>query len=68
MELASPSSEEPVTPIEPLDLQADATHLDLDLQVYERPLAVTPFGTPEVVPDWQDTPCDARFLWRPLSR
>ena len=61
MELASPSSEEPVTqieadvPIEPLALQADATHLDLDLQVYERPLAVTPFGTPEVVPDWQDT-------------
>ena len=61
MELASPSSEEPVTqieadvPIEPLALQADATHLDLDLHVYERPLAVTPFGTPEVVPDWQDT-------------
>ena len=50
MELASPSTEEPVTqieadvPIEPLALQADATHLDLDLQVYERPLAVTPFG------------------------
>ena len=61
MELASPSQDEPVTqieadvPIEPLALQADATHLDLDLQVYERPLAVTPFGTPEVVPDWQDT-------------
>ena len=61
MELASPSSEEPVTqieadvPIEPLALQADATHLDLDLHVYERPLAVTPFGTPEAVPDWQDT-------------
>ena len=61
MELASPSSEEPVTqieadvPIEPLALHVDATHLDLDLQVYERPLAVTPFGTPEVVPDWQDT-------------
>ena len=61
MELASPSSEEPVTqidadvPIEPLSLQADATHLDLDLHVYERPLAVTPFGTPEAVPDWQDT-------------
>ena len=63
MELASPSSEEPVTqieadvPIEPLALQADATHLDLDLQVYERPLAVTPFGTPEIVPDWHS--CDA---------
>ena len=53
MEFASPSSEEPVTqieadvPIEPLALQADATTLDLDLHVYERPLAVTPFGTPE---------------------
>ena len=50
MELASPSTEEPVTqiaadvPIEPLSLQADATNLDLELQVYERPLAVTPFG------------------------
>ena len=61
MELASPSSEEPVTqieadvPIEPLASQADATNLDLDLQVYERPLAVTPFGAPEAVPDWQDT-------------
>ena len=49
MELASPSLEEPVTqieadvPIEPLSLQADATNLDLDLHVYERPLAVTPF-------------------------
>ena len=61
MELASPSTEEPVTqieadvPSEPLALQADATTLDLDLQVYERPLAVTPFSAPEVVPDWQDT-------------
>ena len=61
MELASPSPDEPVTqtdadvPVEPLTLQADATNLELDLQVYERPLAVTPFGTPEVVPDWQDT-------------
>ena len=61
MELASPSSEEPVTqieadvPIESLALQADATNVDLDLQVYERPLAVTPFGVPEDVPNWQDT-------------
>ena len=61
MELASPSPEEPVTqieaglPIEPLALLADATNLDLDLHAYERPLAVAPFGTPEVVPDWQDT-------------
>ena len=29
--------------------------LILGLQVYERPLAVTPFGTPEDVPDWQET-------------
>ena len=61
MELASHFSEEPVTqieadvPIEPLALQADATNLDLDLHASERPLAVTPFGIPEVVPDWQDT-------------
>ena len=61
MELASPSTEEPATqieadvPIEPLALQADAMNIDLDLQVYERPLAVTPFGAPEVVPDWKDT-------------
>ena len=61
MELASPSSEEPVTqieadvPIEPLALHCDATAVDLDLQVYERPLAVTPFGLPEDVPNWQDT-------------
>ena len=59
MELASPSQEKPVTqieadvPIEPLALQADATNLDLELHVYERPLAVTPFGAPEDVPDWQ---------------
>ena len=50
MELASPFPDEPVTqieadvPIEPLALQTDATNLDLDLHVYERPLAVTPFG------------------------
>ena len=71
MELASPSSEEPVTqieadvPIEPIPLQADATHLDLDLHVYERPLAVTPFGTPEVVPDWQDTHAMRAFIGDP---
>ena len=52
-------------PIEPIPLQADATHLDLDLQVYERPLAVTPFGTPEVVPDWQDTHAMHAFLGDP---
>ena len=59
MELATLSSEEPVTqiagdvPVEPLPVQADATNLEMDLQAYERPLAVTPFGTPEIVPDWQ---------------
>ena len=37
-------------------------HLDLDLQVYERPLAITPFGTPEAVPDWQDTHAMHAFL------
>ena len=48
-ELASPSPEEPVTqieadvPIELLALQADSANLDLDLHVYERPLAVAPF-------------------------
>ena len=62
-ELASPSPEEPVTQIEadvliqPLTLQADSADLDLDLHVYERPLAVTPFGTPEVIPEWQETQC-----------
>ena len=71
MELASPSSEEPVTqieadvPIEPIPLQADATHLDLDLHVYKRPLAVTPFGTPEVVPDWQETHAMRAFVGDP---
>ena len=61
MELASPSTAEPVTqieadiPIEPLALHADAQDFALELHSYERPLAVSPFGTPEVVPDWQDT-------------
>ena len=31
--------------------------LELALHSYERPLAVSPFGTPEHVPDWQDTLC-----------
>ena len=61
MELASPHPDEPVTqieadvPIEPLALQAEAADLELALHSYERPLAVSPFGTPEPVPDWQDT-------------
>ena len=50
MELATPSAEEPLTqvagdvPVEPLPVQADATQLEMELQTYERPLAVTPFG------------------------
>ena len=59
--LPPPSTEEPVTqiagdvPVEPLPLRADATQLEMELQAYERPLAVTPSGTPELVPDWQDS-------------
>ena len=61
MELASPSPDEPVTqieadvPVEPLALHADTADLALALHSYERPLAVTPSGYPDVVPDWQDT-------------
>ena len=61
MELATPSAEEPITqvagdvPVEPLPVHADATQLEMELQAYERPLAVTRFGTPELVPDWQDS-------------
>ena len=61
MELATPSAEEPITqvagdvPVEPLPVHADATQLEMELQTYERPLAVTPFGAPELVPDWQDS-------------
>ena len=61
MELATPSAEEPITqiagdvPVEPLPVHADATQLEMELQTYERPLAVTPFGVPEHVPDWHDS-------------
>ena len=61
MELASPSSDEPMTqgeadvPLEPLPLQAECVEMELDLHAYERPLAVSPFRTPEQVPDWDDT-------------
>ena len=61
MELASPFPEEHITqidaevPLEPLSLQADNTDLELDLHSYERPLAVSPCGTIEHVPDWNDT-------------
>ena len=61
MELAFPFPEIPVTqidadvPLEPLSLQAETADLELDLHSYERPLAVSPFGTIEHVPDWDDT-------------
>ena len=61
MELATPSAEEPVTqiagdvPVEPLPVHSDATQLEMDLQAYERPLAMTPFGVAELVPDWQES-------------
>ena len=66
MELASPIPEEPITqidadvPLEPLSLQAGRADLDLDLHSYERPLAVSPFGTVEHVPDWVDTHMNLR--------
>ena len=61
MELATPSAEEPLTqvagdvPVEPLPVHADATQLALDLHTYEQPLAVTPFGVQEHVPDWHES-------------
>ena len=56
-ELASPYPDEPVTqieadvPIEPIALQAEVADLELALRSYERPLAVSLFGTPEHVQD-----------------
>ena len=44
-------------PIESLALQAEAADLELALHSYERPLAVSAFGTPEPVPDWQKMLC-----------
>ena len=61
MELASPFPEEPVSqidavvPLEPISLQTEAADLELDIRSYKRPLAVSPFGTVEPVPDWEDT-------------
>ena len=45
------------------------SHLDLDLDIhsYERPLAASPFGTTEPVPDWEDTHAMALDA-RPKSR
>ena len=54
MELASPSNEEPVTQIE-ADVPIEPLALELEMHSHERPLAVSPFGKPELVPDWQDT-------------
>ena len=68
MELASPTSDDPVTqieadvPIEPLALQAETPNLDHDMHSYERPLAVSPFGPPEAVPDWQETHASGRGI------
>ena len=36
-------------------MHADATQLAMDLHTYEQPLAVTPFGAREHVPDWHDS-------------
>ena len=61
MELASPFPDEPVIQIEadvriePVSLQAESADLEIELHSYERPLAVSPFGTPEHVPDWHET-------------
>ena len=73
MELASPHPDEPVTqieadvPIAPISLQAECVDLELELHSYERPLAVSLFGTPEHVPDWDDTRAVA-FCARPQSQ
>ena len=73
MELATPSTEEPVTqiaadvPIEPLALHAEAKDLELELHSCERPLAVSPFGTPQLVPDWQDTVTVQEFPARTMD-
>ena len=67
MELATPSAEEPITqvagdvPVEPLPAQAD-TQLEMELQAYERSLAVTSFGAPEHVPDWQDSQAMSAYV------
>ena len=47
MELASPFPEEPVSQID----ADDAADLDPDIHSYERPLAASPFGTIELIPD-----------------
>ena len=74
MELASPCPDEPATqieacvPIEPISLQAESADLELELHSYERPLAASPFGTPEHVLDWHEThamsaPSLSSWLW-----
>ena len=69
MELASPFPEEPVSqveadvPLEPISLQAETADLEFDLHSYERPLAASPFGTIEHVPDWDDTHAMVKVIW-----
>ena len=69
MELATPSAEEQVAgdvPVEPLPVHADATQLAMDLHTYEQPLAITPFGAQEHVPDWvppKIAPLGLRLYW-----
>ena len=41
--------------MEPLPVCADATQLAMDMHTYEQPLAVTPFGAQEHVPDWHES-------------
>ena len=41
------------------------TRIHADVPTYERPLAVTPFGDTEQLPDWQDT--HAMQVYAPLS-
>ena len=60
MELASLHPDEPVTeveadvPIAPILCKQSVLTWGL-IYTYERPLAVSTFGTPEHVPDWNDT-------------
>ena len=72
VELASPLPEEPVSqigrrPSRTYISAAETADLELDLHSYERPLAVSPFGTIEHVPDWGDTHAMA-LDERPQSR
>ena len=73
MELATPSAEEPLTqvagdvPVEPLPVHADATQLAMDVHTYEQPLAVTPFGAQEHVPDWHESHAMSAYVHHNLA-